>query len=72
LRGTCNELQNHGAVIAVAGALMVFGTTGADFFHDLGIPVTAVARDEYNLWLPDACLLCRDGQPVENVATPAS
>ena len=72
LRGTYNELQNHGAVIAVAGALMVFGETGADFFHDLDIPVTAVARDEYNLWLPDACPLCRDGQPIENVATPAS
>jgi len=72
LRGTYNELQKHGAVIAVAGALMVFGNTGSDFFREQDIALEATARDDYTLWLPDDCPLCRQAVPLENVATAAS
>jgi orotate phosphoribosyltransferase len=72
LRGTYNELQQYGAVIAVAGALMVFGNTGSDFFRERNVAVAATVRDEYTLWQPDACPLCRQGVPLENVATAAS
>jgi orotate phosphoribosyltransferase len=67
LRGTYTELQTHGAVPVVAGALMVLGTTGADFFAGQQVPVEAVVRESYLLWLPSECPLCNTGEPLENV-----
>jgi orotate phosphoribosyltransferase len=72
LRGTYTELQRHGANIAVAGALMVLGNTGADFFAKEQVPVEAVVREDYSLWLPGSCPLCVAGESLENVAAAAS
>jgi len=71
LRGTHAELQAHGGVVVAAGALLVLGQTGADFFAVQGIPVEAFARDDYPLWLPDACPLCAAGVPLEDVTAAA-
>ncbi len=68
LRGTYTELHAHGAVTAVASALMVLGDTGAEFFGKQQVPVEAVVRERYELWLPSACPLCVAGAPLENVA----
>jgi orotate phosphoribosyltransferase len=70
LRGTWEELRSHGALPVAAGALLVLGSAGADFFAERGIAVEAVARDEYALWHPDACPLCAAGVPLEDVAAP--
>ena len=67
LRGTYFELQTHGAVPVVAGALMVLGTTGADFFAGQQVAVEAVVRESYSLCLPSECPLCNAGEPLENV-----
>ena len=72
LRGTYAEMQAHGAVPVVAGALLVLGSTGADFFVQCGVAVEAVVRDDYELWLPIACPLCAAGLPLEAVAGPAA
>lgn len=71
LRGTCAELQIHGATPVVAGALLVLGDLGADFFARSGIAVEAVARDHYELWPPSACPLCAAGIPLEEAAPTA-
>ena len=68
LRGTYAELRAHGAVPVVAGALMVLGSAGADFFAGEGVPVAAVTRDDYTLWLPDDCPHCAAGVALEDVA----
>jgi orotate phosphoribosyltransferase len=68
LRGTFAELQTHGALPVVAGALLVLGSTGADYFAQHHVAVEAVARDEYDLWAPGACPLCAAGLPLEDVA----
>ena len=68
LRGTFAELEAHGAIPVAAGALMVLGTAGADFFAARGIPVEAVAREPYALWLPEDCPMCAEGVPLEDVA----
>jgi orotate phosphoribosyltransferase len=68
LRGTCEELRSHGAAPVAAGALLVLGSTGADYFAARGVAVEAVARDEYTLWLPAECPLCARGVPIEDVA----
>jgi len=67
LRGTYEELRAHGAVPVVAGALLVLGSTGADFFAEHNVAVEAVARDGYPLWLPADCPLCAAGVPLEDV-----
>ena len=72
LRGTYAELQAHGAAPVVAGALLVLGSTGAGFFAQRGVAVEAVARQDYELWLPADCPLCAGGLPLEDVAAPAA
>ena len=66
LRGTCASLESHGGLPVVAAALLILGSTGADFFTGRGIPVEAAARDDYTLWTPPACPLCIDGMPIED------
>jgi orotate phosphoribosyltransferase len=68
LRGTYAELQTLGATTVVAGALMVLGDTGAAFFAKRKVPVEAVVRENYSLWLPSDCPLCAAGTSLENVA----
>jgi orotate phosphoribosyltransferase len=68
LRGTYTELEANGAVPVVAAAVLVLGSAGADFFSQRGVAVEAVARDDYEMWLPTDCPLCSAGQPLENVA----
>ena len=72
LRGTYAELQAYAAIPVVAGALLVLGSTGADFFAQRGVALEAVARDEYELWLPAKCPLCAARRPLEDVAAPAA
>lgn len=71
LRGTYAELRAHGAEPVVAGALLVLGSAGAEFFAGEGIPVAAAARDDYALWLPAECPQCAAGVPLEDVAASA-
>ncbi len=68
LRGTYSELKAHSAMPVVAGALLVLGSTGARFFADQGVAVEAVAREDYDLWLPAECPLCVAGLALEDVA----
>jgi hypothetical protein len=72
LRGTYAALQSCDAIPIVAGALMVLGSTGADFFAERNVPVVAVARDQFDLWLPLSCPLCAAGMPLEDVTAPAT
>lgn len=70
-RGTYFELLAHGAVPVVAGALLVLGSKGADYFAQHDVAVEAVTRNDYELWLPAECPLCAAGLPLEDVAAPA-
>jgi len=72
LRGTYEELQAHAAVPVVAGALLILGSTGADFFAQRGVAIETVARDEYEWWLPEKCPLSAARQPLEDVPAPAA
>jgi orotate phosphoribosyltransferase len=72
LRGTYQALQSYDAVPIVAGALLVLGATGAEFFAERDVPVVAVTRDKYDLWLPLSCPLCAEGVHLEYVAAPAT
>ena len=71
LRGTFAELEARGATPVVAGALLVLGSKGAEFFATRGLPVEAAARDDYEMWLPADCPLCTAGVLLEDAAAPA-
>ena len=66
LRGTFAELRAHDAKTVVAGALLVLGTRGVDFFSERGVPVESVDNDSFDLWTPDECPRCAAGEPVED------
>ena len=68
LRGTYAELSAYGALPVVAAALLVLGTTGADFFAMHDVMVEGVAREEFDLWLPNECPLCAAGIPLQDIA----
>ena len=72
LRGTFAELERVGAKPVVAGALLLLGSVGADFFVDRHVAVEAVARQPYELWLSAGCPLCASGVPLEDVAEPGA
>ena len=64
LRATFSELHAHGAIPVVAGALLVLGTAGVDYFASMNIAIEEVVRDAYELWAPDECPLCAEGITV--------
>lgn len=66
---TYEELESHGATPVVAGALLVLGSTGADWFTEHGVPVEAAARERFELWRPANCPLCAQGVRLEEVAS---
>ena len=67
LRGTFAELQAHGATTVVAGALLVLGTRGGDFFAEREVTVESVGSDGFDLWAPDECPLCAAGEPIDDI-----
>lgn len=72
LRGTYATLLSCGAIPVVAGALLVLGSVGADFFDDEGVAVVAGEREPYELWEPVRCPLCAAGIPLADVTGSAS
>ena len=68
LRGTDAELRSHGARPIVAGALLLLGSLGAEYFAQESVPVEAVVKDEFSIWLPDKCPLCERHVPLEDVS----
>jgi orotate phosphoribosyltransferase len=72
LRGTYASLRANGADPAIAGALLVLGSTGASYFAREGVPVVSVLQEEYSLWDPASCPLCRGGMPLEDQAPPTA
>jgi len=69
VRATASELDAAGASTVVVGTLVLLGTRAAVYFSDLGVQLVAVAREEFNLWAPAECPLCRTGALLENPVT---
>jgi orotate phosphoribosyltransferase len=65
LRGTYTELRAHGANPVVAGALLVLGSKGTDYFAAAGVPVVFNAHDDFATWAPNECPLCASGVALE-------
>jgi orotate phosphoribosyltransferase len=64
-RATYAELGLAGARPVAVGALLLLGTTGADFFREAGVPVEAAAQLPFDHWHPSECPLCQSVVPLE-------
>jgi orotate phosphoribosyltransferase len=65
VRATIAALEDAGAVIAAAGALLVLGEVGRTHLAARGLPVEALGHRAFVLWTAADCPRCRDGLPVE-------
>ena len=72
LRATLTEVETHGAIPVVVGALYVLGTIGATFFSERGLRVETTGRAAFDSWRPPECPLCAAGVPLEDPYAPAS
>ena len=69
VRATASELDAAGASTVVVGTLVLLGVRAEAYFSDRGVPLVAVTREEFKLWTPSECSLCRTGIPLENPVT---
>src|SRR6266851_793895 len=58
------QLQGHGAEPVVIGALLVLGSAASPYFAERGVPIVAVTRVPFDLWVPAECPLCASGQAL--------
>jgi len=72
LRATLTELEAHGAIPVVIGALHVLGSAGASFFTERGLRIEAAGRGAFDAWRPSECPLCAANVPFENPGEPQS
>jgi orotate phosphoribosyltransferase len=66
VRATASELLDAGATVAVVGCLTLLSSQAREYFANLNIPVVANREQEFKLWSPDTCPLCREGVKLEN------
>ena len=66
MRATLTEVETHGAIPVVVGALFVLGTTGATFFSERGLRIETTGRAAFDSWRPPECPLCAAGVPLED------
>lgn len=71
VRATEAELAAAGASTVVVGTVLLLGGRAAENFSARGVPLVALARQEFNLWAPAECPLCRAGATLEDPAAPA-
>ena len=72
LRATLTEVESHGAIPVVVGALFVLGSTGATFFSERGLRIETTGRAAFDSWRPPECPMCAAGVPLEDPYAPAS
>ena len=72
LRATLTEVETHGAIPVVIGALYVLGNIGAAFFTERGLRIETTGRAPFDSWRPNECPLCAAAVPLDNPSAPAA
>jgi len=67
-RGTQADAAACGARPVALGALFVFGHKADAFAREHQLALEALARLDFNLWLPTECPLCQRGMAVEKIS----
>lgn len=66
-RATLDTLLAAGAIPRVVGALLTLGTTAKTIFKERGLSLVSLAEQTNPLWTPDACPLCAQNIPLEDL-----
>ncbi|HEX4279975.1 MAG TPA: hypothetical protein VHZ27_04360 [Solirubrobacteraceae bacterium] len=66
VRATVSDLRAAGADVVAIGALLVLGSSAADYSDDEGFALVHAAAIPNRIWEPHACPLCAAGQPLED------
>jgi orotate phosphoribosyltransferase len=66
VRATVSDARDAGANVVAIGALLVLGTSAADYAEREGFALVHAAAIPNRIWEPRACPLCAAGQPLED------
>lgn len=72
LRATLTEVETHGAIPVVIGALYVLGNIGAAFFNERGLRIETTGRAPFDAWRPAECPLCAAAVPLDDPSATVS
>ena len=70
LRATLTEVETHGGIPVVVGALFVLGNIGAAFFNERGLRIETTGRAPFDTWRPAECPLCAAAVPLDDPTAP--
>ncbi|WP_345607283.1 phosphoribosyltransferase family protein [Pseudonocardia adelaidensis] len=65
VRATLAALAQTDARPVAIGALLALGTTPAAVAGTAGLPLESVATRENEIWVPDRCPRCANGEPLQ-------
>lgn len=65
VRATVAALTRAGARPVALGALLALGTTPGAVAASLGLPLETVATSENEIWEPERCPRCANGEPLQ-------
>lgn len=69
VRATAADLTAAGAEVVAVGTILLLGSQAVEHFSARHVPFLALAQQEFKLWAPAECPLCRAGAPLENPVT---
>jgi orotate phosphoribosyltransferase len=70
IRATAAALKAAGAKTVAVGSLLFLGTKALDYLARFGVPVETLGQQDFTIWEPAACPLCRIGAPLEDPMAP--
>ncbi|NUM79387.1 hypothetical protein HUU42_01175 [bacterium] len=65
-RVVVDELTECGASVAAIGTLLLLGNKAVEYFQPRGLPIVSLGQQNFNLWPPPDCPLCKQNVPLEN------
>jgi orotate phosphoribosyltransferase len=69
VRATVAALDAAGASTVVVGSLLTLGDIATTYFATLDVPLESLGRQDFTMWKPSDCPLCRDGVSLEDPRT---
>ena len=68
VRGTLTDLRACGAYVVAIGSLLELGSEFRAFVRQQGIPYASLEAQEFQMWEPSECPLCKEGQAIEELS----
>ncbi len=66
VRATVSDVRAAGADVVAIGALLVLGSSAAEYAEHEGFALVDAAAMPNRIWEPSSCPLCADGHPLED------